>query len=378
MNISTNKSVQTDNSRKISKLPKPFIRLKKRKGRLAWASTGAVYLSITVLLVTFLSVSYRAPLQAEQLNRGQASEAVIAEVPTADQLKAANLSAAIAEYSELAVAPKVANVAISLNVKRKLSQTRNNILTKPHIVEADQAGVIRTYTTRGGDTVDRLAQRFAVSEQTIKWSNDLTSDALEAGIKLYIPTINGFVYTAKSGDTAGKLASKFQSSKQQIITYNSLERKDLKKGMKLVIPNGVLPANMRPQDEQQSIPEVASTTSVYRNAAQVGNRYAYGYCTWYAYNRRVELGLSVGSFWGNATTWDDFARGSGYGVSGTPSAGAILVINGIYGGYGHVAIVESVNPDGSISVSGMNWAGWGVVSHRNVSAAQAAGYIYIR
>ena len=37
------------------------------------------------------------------------------------------------------------------------------------------------------------------------------------------------------------------------------------------------------------------------------------------------------------------------------------------GGYGHVAYVESVNSDGSVTVSEMNYQGVGVVSTRNFS-----------
>jgi surface antigen len=50
---------------------------------------------------------------------------------------------------------------------------------------------------------------------------------------------------------------------------------------------------------------------------------------------------------------------------------------GGWGGYGHVAVVESVNSDGSITVSEMNYAGWGIVDHRTISAGQASGYNYI-
>ena len=48
------------------------------------------------------------------------------------------------------------------------------------------------------------------------------------------------------------------------------------------------------------------------------------------------------------------------------------------GAYGHVAYVESVNSNGSIRVSEMNYGhGPGVVTSRTISASQAASYNFI-
>lgn len=51
--------------------------------------------------------------------------------------------------------------------------------------------------------------------------------------------------------------------------------------------------------------------------------------------------------------------------------------NGAYG-LGHVAIVESVNADGSVTVSEMQFGGGlGQVSSRTISAAQASSHNFI-
>ena len=49
-------------------------------------------------------------------------------------------------------------------------------------------------------------------------------------------------------------------------------------------------------------------------------------------------------------------------------------------GYGHVAYVEAVNPDGSWRVSEMNFAGWNLVSGRTIHFGQVprAGLSYWR
>ena len=57
-------------------------------------------------------------------------------------------------------------------------------------------------------------------------------------------------------------------------------------------------------------------------------------------------------------------------------AGAVMQTS--QGAYGHVAYVESVNDDGSVKVSEMNYNGGpGVVSSRTISAGQAGSYNYI-
>ncbi len=56
--------------------------------------------------------------------------------------------------------------------------------------------------------------------------------------------------------------------------------------------------------------------------------------------------------WGNAYSWDDAARAAGYVVDHTPAPNTIGQVDGYP--YGHVFWVESVNGDGSISVTEYN------------------------
>ena len=63
-------------------------------------------------------------------------------------------------------------------------------------------------------------------------------------------------------------------------------------------------------------------------------------------------------------------------VNNRPSAGAIM--QSTAGAYGHVAYVESVNSNGSITVSEMNYGhGVGVVTSRTLSSSEAASYNFI-
>ena len=67
----------------------------------------------------------------------------------------------------------------------------------------------------------------------------------------------------------------------------------------------------------------------------------------------------------------------GYKIGKTPAAGSIIVTTeNRY--YGHVALVEKVNGNGTITVSEMNYEGWGKVDRRTLDAGSRVikGYIY--
>lgn len=88
----------------------------------------------------------------------------------------------------------------------------------------------------------------------------------------------------------------------------------------------------------------------------VGNAYEFSQCTWWVYVRRHQLGLPAGSHMGNGCQWADSARALGYWVDNTPRhVGDIIVFaagqEGSDSYYGHVAIVEKINDDGSIVTS---------------------------
>lgn len=95
------------------------------------------------------------------------------------------------------------------------------------------------------------------------------------------------------------------------------------------------------------------------STGNVGNAYPARQCTWWAYIRRQQLGLPVGSYLGNGAQWASKARALGYLVNNTPHVGAAMVfapgqrVTNWYANaaYGHVAIVERVNSDGSVLIS---------------------------
>ena len=112
-----------------------------------------------------------------------------------------------------------------------------------------------------------------------------------------------------------------------------------------------------------------------------GNAYPFSECTWWAYVRRHELGLPAGSYMGNGNQWADSARRLGYWVDRTPRQGDVMVFQSGQAGssliYGHVAIVEQVNEDGSIVTSECGAAYNGQPFSRTFPAEEVGDYQYI-
>lgn len=338
------------------------------------------YVAILTLIVSVVSVGYQSPVEKQVAAQASEGNVLKVEDPSVDQRVAADLAASTAETAGLAVASNVSNLSISLSAKAELAQADNSVLTKPQIVQVSDLRGISSYVTVVGDTAQTVAQKFGVTADTVKWANNLSGDALTVGQTLRIPNVDGVLYTVKPGDTVDSIAQRYSTNRERLVSYNDLEINGVAAGQQLVLPGGILPVNERPgyvapapARSSYSSPRIAYTG----NATIAGNKYDYGYCTWYSYNRRAELGRPIGSFWGNASTWASYARGSGYLVNNTPSVGAVMQDSYSAGGYGHVAVVESVNGDGSIYVSEMNYAGWNVKSYRTLSAGEASRYNFI-
>lgn len=105
-----------------------------------------------------------------------------------------------------------------------------------------------------------------------------------------------------------------------------------------------------------------------------------GQCTYYVINRLHALGKPVPGPMGNANQWAYTASNHGIPVSNKPTVGSVVSFPaGVAGasGYGHVAFVEGVNPDGSIRISEMNFGGSPNVTYRTVDAGSAAASSYI-
>lgn len=340
-----------------------------------------------------IAVGYRAP---EQSIVGAASVASVnsmtSDQPAVNDVVATNIAASVAQTADLAVSSNVTERAVSTRIQSEFQNASSDTSTisKPAIVQLSSASRnITTYTVKAADTVSTVAAKYNLSPETIRWANSLVGDTIAVGSTLQILPTNGIAYTVKGGDTVDSLAQKYKASTALITTYNDLEINGLTTGLKIIIPNGVPPLSEQPGYAAPSTQtNTAGTILTGYSAGYAGNktwfiregtpnlgRYAFGNCTAYAYDRRLELGRPVGTMWGNALTWPTNALSKGYVVDRNPAAGAVIQDTG------HVGIVEAVLPNGDLQLSEMNatvpGGGFNIVSGRILPASKVSQYLYI-
>ena len=164
-------------------------------------------------------------------------------------------------------------------------------------------------TVEAGDTLASIAEKYGVTYPELFNANDFISnpDQIDVGNKIRIP---------KKDET---LTDRFSSYEAQVAAAMAA----------------------RPAASTY-------TTKSYTSAPVNASSYYVGngmWCTDYVHSRRPDVAI-----YGNAGyNWIGSAQAAGKATGTTPQAGAVAVMNG------HVAYVESVNPDGSYVVSEMGW-----------------------
>jgi surface antigen len=116
---------------------------------------------------------------------------------------------------------------------------------------------------------------------------------------------------------------------------------------------------------------------LYNGPSYPGDEYAFGNCTYWVALRRAQIGEPIPNTWGNASQWAINATFDGYTVDQTPSYGAIMQTSNTDSGLGHVAFVESVEPNGNWSISEMNVIGFDEVDYKELSPSAAFQYSFI-
>jgi LysM repeat protein len=248
------------------------------------------------------------------------------------------------------------------------------VIERPAGVPPIAARPAQTVVVRSGQTIETLAVADHSDAAAIRWANGIASGVEPAaGTDLLIPPSAAALVPVLPSERPSQFAKRLGLDPRVLLDYNALSKDTPRPaGSYLQIPVSAAPSGALVgryfARAAGGVPEVAEVH------AAVPDGFPYGQCTYYAASRRNV------SWAGNAGWW--FQAANGIRPEGHVAvAGAIVVFH--TGWFGHVGIVESVNPDGSFVISEMNYygdgGGWGRVDHRTIAHADfwsVTGFIY--
>lgn len=104
---------------------------------------------------------------------------------------------------------------------------------------------IIAYTVEQGDTVSTVAQKFGISQDTVRWANNLSGDELNVGDTLQILPVTGVAHKVQPGDTVYSIAKQYNANPQAIVDwpfndFANSETFSLINGEMLIVPDGSL------------------------------------------------------------------------------------------------------------------------------------------
>lgn len=128
------------------------------------------------------------------------------------------------------------------NDYRELTEAVVNAVLE-YIGESAPSG--NTYIVKSGDSLWSIAKKYGVTVDELKSANNLTSNLLNIGQRLKIPSVTEEEtteytnYTVKSGDTLYSIAKQYDLTMQELIDFNNLSSTLLSIGQTLRIPVAV-------------------------------------------------------------------------------------------------------------------------------------------
>lgn len=107
------------------------------------------------------------------------------------------------------------------------------------------------YRVQKGDTLSTIAERFGISQDTIRWENNLSSDSLSIDQSLKILPVTGVAHKVASGETVYSIAKKYGVDPQVIVDFPfndfaNPQTFSLVEGQILIVPNGVIQQQAAP------------------------------------------------------------------------------------------------------------------------------------
>jgi surface antigen len=179
-------------------------------------------------------------------------------------------------------------------------------------------------------------------------------------------------HTVAGGETLSGIAMSNNTTWQGLVQHNNIGNPNL------IYPGQVICLPSAKSGGQSAQAPTAPAPS--NGTTGSGNLFPYGQCTYWA-DQRYHLLHGVYVPWmtnSNAWQWTMRANEYHWNVSSTPTIGSIINLQGWTqgaGGYGHVAIVEKILPNGHVTTSNMNWGGGANVTY--IDFAPGPGVTFI-
>ncbi len=153
------------------------------------------------------------------------------------------------------------------------------------------------YTVQNGDTLSTVAQKFGISQETIKWANDLRSNTLTVGQELEILPVAGIAHKVERGDSVYTIAKKYSAEAQAIVDFPfndfaNPQTFSIVEGQILIVPEGVKPEEapklVRPRFIATGPVTITGEGFTWPIRGTINQGYVW-------YHKAIDIGSSVGS-----------------------------------------------------------------------------------
>ncbi len=95
------------------------------------------------------------------------------------------------------------------------------------------------HVVKNGESVDKIAARYSVSAETVRWANGITGAvALKPGQELLILPVDGVLHSVRRGQTLGRIAQLYDIPAEDIVRQNKIKGGFIIAGQQLIIPGG--------------------------------------------------------------------------------------------------------------------------------------------
>lgn len=130
----------------------------------------------------------------------------------------------------------------------------------PYTAPGTSGGQTGTYTVQKGDSLYKIAEKYNTTVTELKRLNNLTSDILQIGQVLRLPTANipdttYDIYTVQNGDSLWLIAQEYNTTVDELKILNNMTGNTLYVGQQLKVPTSTNSTPPEPSPNPTPTPE---------------------------------------------------------------------------------------------------------------------------